>query len=99
MYLQNCRKLFYQICPDFIFRENVCTMDHRRSSSSETGSSATSDETQKRKKLKKIGNSKNNKLHLTLDNFDSDDVPSDYPYVLTSPRSLAACKHFGVRVR
>jgi hypothetical protein len=37
-------------------------------------------------------------LNLTLDNFDGDDIPDDYPYVLTSPRSLAACKHFGVRV-
>ena len=74
------------------------------SSSSSESSIVTSDEKneKKRKKLEKqkqkqkVG--KNNKLHLTLDNFDSDDIPSDYPYVLTSPRSLAACKHFGVRV-
>lgn len=40
----------------------------------------------------------NDKLHLTLDNFESDDVPEDCPYVLTSPRSLAACKIVGIRV-
>ena len=38
-------------------------------------------------------------LNLTLENFDSDDVTPDCPYVLTSPRSLEACKLVGVRVR
>lgn len=39
------------------------------------------------------------KLHLTLDNFDNDDfVPDNCPYVLTSPRSLEACKIVGVKV-
>lgn len=37
-------------------------------------------------------------LNLTLDNFDADDVPDDCPFVLTSPRSLEACKIVGVRV-
>lgn len=38
------------------------------------------------------------KLHLDLDNFDRDDVPEDCPYVITSPRSLEACKRLGVKV-
>ena len=37
-------------------------------------------------------------LHLTLENFDSDQIPDDCPFVLTSPRSLEACKLVGVRV-
>ena len=37
-------------------------------------------------------------LELTLDNFDSDEIPDDCPFVLTSPRSLEACKIVGVRV-
>ena len=64
-------------------------------------SSVTSDESENSSsssKKRKFLNPENNKLHLTLENFDSDDIPSDYPYVLTSPRSLAACKHFAVRV-
>lgn len=36
--------------------------------------------------------------HLTLDNFDSDEVPDDCPFVLTSPRSLEACRMVGVKV-
>ena len=41
-----------------------------------------------------------NKIHLTLDNFDRDEeIPPDCPFVLTSPRSLEACKQLGVRVR
>lgn len=43
--------------------------------------------------------SKRKKLHLTLENFDRDDVPEDCPYVLTSPRSLEACKRLRVKVR
>ena len=71
------------------------------SDSSSCSSASTADETeieaetaieQRRQKLSK------HNLNLTLDNFDSDEIPDDYPYVLTSPRSLAACKHFGVRV-
>jgi hypothetical protein len=39
-------------------------------------------------------------IHLTLDNFDKDEeIPPDCPFVLTSPRSLEACKQLGVRVR
>lgn len=37
-------------------------------------------------------------LHLHLDNFDSESVPGDCPYVLTSPRSLEACKRLRVKV-
>ena len=37
-------------------------------------------------------------LHLDLDNFDSEDVPGDCPYVLTSPKSLEACKRLRVKV-
>ena len=37
-------------------------------------------------------------FHLDLDNFDGDDVPDDCPYVLTSPRSLEACKRLRVQV-
>ena len=37
-------------------------------------------------------------LHLTLENFDNDQIPDDCPFVLTSPRSLEACKLVGVRV-
>ena len=37
-------------------------------------------------------------LELTLENFDSDEIPDDCPFVLTSPRSLEACKIVGVRV-
>ncbi len=37
-------------------------------------------------------------LHLTLENFDSDSIPDDCPYVLTSPRSLEACRIQGVKV-
>ena len=33
-----------------------------------------------------------------MDNFDGDDVPDDCPYVLTSPRSLEACKRLRVQV-
>ena len=39
------------------------------------------------------------KFHLSLDNFDSEDIPEDCPYVLTSPRSLEACKRLRVKVR
>ena len=39
------------------------------------------------------------KIHLTLNNFDKDEeIPPDCPFVLTSPRSLEACKRLGVRV-
>lgn len=38
------------------------------------------------------------KFHLDLENFDSDLVPEDCPFVLTSPRSLEACRLLGVRV-
>ena len=38
-------------------------------------------------------------LNLNLDNFDLDNVPENCPYVLTSPRSLEACRIVGVRVR
>ena len=38
------------------------------------------------------------RFHLDLDNFDADDVPDDCPYVLTSPRSLEACKRLRVQV-
>ena len=44
------------------------------------------------------GNSSTSPLELTLENFDSDQVPDDCPFVLTSPRSLEACKLVGVRV-
>lgn len=37
-------------------------------------------------------------LHLTLDNFDCLEA-KDSPYVLTSPRSLEACKILGIKVR
>jgi hypothetical protein len=36
-------------------------------------------------------------LHLTLDNFDCLEA-KDSPYVLTSPRSLEACKILGIKV-
>ena len=39
-----------------------------------------------------------NTVELTLDNFDNDEIPDDCPFVLTSPRSLEACKVVGVRV-
>ena len=39
-----------------------------------------------------------NTIELTLDNFDNDEIPDDCPFVLTSPRSLEACKVVGVRV-
>ena len=39
-----------------------------------------------------------NPIELTLDNFDNDEIPDDCPFVLTSPRSLEACKVVGVRV-
>ena len=39
-----------------------------------------------------------NTIELTLENFDSDEIPEDCPFVLTSPRSLEACKLVGVRV-
>jgi len=64
---------------------------------SETSNSSSSSEDTSNAKKRKLFE-KSEKLHLTLENFDSDDIPSDYPYVLTSPRSLAACKHFAVRV-
>ena len=39
------------------------------------------------------------RIILTLDNFDKDEeIPPDCPFVLTSPRSLEACKRLGVRV-
>merc|ERR1712223_1860084 len=39
-----------------------------------------------------------NRLNLTLENFDQDDfVPENCPYVLTSPRSIEACKIVGIR--
>merc|ERR1712223_932976 len=39
-----------------------------------------------------------NRLNLTLENFDQDDfVPEKCPYVLTSPRSIEACKIVGIR--
>ena len=39
------------------------------------------------------------RINLTLDNFDKDEeIPPDCPFVLTSPRSLEACKRLGVRV-
>ncbi len=63
---------------------------------SDNSNSSSSEDTSNAKKRKLF--EKSEKLHLTLENFDSDDIPSDYPYVLTSPRSLAACKHFAVRV-
>ena len=41
-----------------------------------------------------------NRLNLTLENFDQEDiVPENCPYVLTSPRSIEACKIVGIRVR
>lgn len=37
--------------------------------------------------------------HLTLDNFNIDsEVPEACPFVLTSPRSLEACRRTGVQV-
>ena len=37
--------------------------------------------------------------HLTLDNFTLPDcVPDNCPFVLTSPRSLEACRRAGVQV-
>ena len=37
---------------------------------------------------------------LTLENFEfSENVPEDCPFVLTSPRSLQACKLLGIKVR
>ena len=65
-------------------------------SDNNSSNSNSSEDTSNAKKRKLF--EKSEKLHLTLENFDSDDIPSDYPYVLTSPRSLAACKHFAVRV-
>jgi hypothetical protein len=65
-------------------------------SDNSNSSSNSSEDTRNAKKRKLF--EKSEKLHLTLENFDSDDIPSDYPYVLTSPRSLAACRHFSVRV-
>ena len=44
------------------------------------------------------GGGKGKAFHLDLDNFDADDVPDDCPYVLTSPRSLEACKRLRVQV-
>jgi len=39
-----------------------------------------------------------NRLNLTLENFDQEDiVPENCPYVLTSPRSIEACKIVGIR--
>ena len=38
-------------------------------------------------------------FHLDLENFDREDVPEDCPYVLTSPRSLEACKRLRVKVK
>ena len=83
--------------------DNINNSSNNTSDSSSSSSASTADETetetetetaieQRRQKLSK------HNLNLTLDNFDSDEIPDDYPYVLTSPRSLAACKHFGVRV-
>ena len=38
-------------------------------------------------------------LYLNLENFDRDEeIPDDCPFVLTSPRSLQACKQLRVRV-
>ncbi|TRY70022.1 hypothetical protein TCAL_17293 [Tigriopus californicus] len=37
-------------------------------------------------------------LHLTLENFDGEGIPEDCPYVLTSPRSLEACKRLCVKI-
>ena len=38
-------------------------------------------------------------IYLNLDNFDRDEeIPQDCPYVLTSPRSLQACRELNVRV-
>ena len=37
--------------------------------------------------------------HLTLDNFNIEsEVPEACPFVLTSPRSLEACRRTGVQV-
>ena len=44
------------------------------------------------------GGGRGKAFHLDLDNFDADDVPDDCPYVLTSPRSLEACKRLRVQV-
>ena len=44
------------------------------------------------------GGGRGKSFHLDLENFDSDDVPDDCPYVLTSPRSLEACKRLRVQV-
>ena len=44
------------------------------------------------------GSGGDKKFHLNLENFDGDDVPDDCPYVLTSPRSLEACKRLRVQV-
>ena len=39
-------------------------------------------------------------LYLNLENFDNDEeIPDDCPFVLTSPRSLQACKQLNVKVR
>jgi hypothetical protein len=70
-------------------------MDGHNCSSTSAAETDATDDVGVDKQSKKL---KTEKLNLTLENFDGDDIPDDYPYVLTSPRSLAACKHFGVRV-
>ena len=49
--------------------------------------------------LRQRANSLRNKFNLTLENFDSVEVPEDFPFVLTSPRSLEACRRLQVKVR
>ena len=44
------------------------------------------------------GGGRGKSFHLDLENFDADGVPDDCPYVLTSPRSLEACKRLRVQV-
>ena len=101
LYNCNLNRLIDRTEPTTVYRcaESGANMEdsHNSNSSHNNSHSSSSDEieTEVEKKRKKL---KTEKLNLTLDNFDGDDIPDDYPYVLTSPRSLAACKHFGVRV-
>ena len=44
------------------------------------------------------GKSRHNRFHLDLDNFDGDHIPEECPFVLTSPRSLEACRILDVKV-
>ena len=90
-------------CAAALVPHAIDNYDECSTSSSTNATSSTSGENSSNQSLSNQTSSNLssiNRLNLTLENFDQEDiVPENCPYVLTSPRSIEACKIVGIRVR